>query len=147
MTRQVVDHIEALPGVRAAAATVMLPVDSLGLDLPFSIDGRPPAKGQLYSGDELWRFVSPHYFSALGVPVLRGRVFDQRDAGNSAHVLIVNAAFAKKFWPQGDPIGQRITIGKGLGPQFEEPAREIVGIVTNIREMGLASGDPPVRPS
>ena len=68
---------------------------------------------------------------------MKGRVFDQRDTGNSARVLIVNEAFAKKYWPKGDPIGQRITIGKGLGPEFEEPAREIVGIVGNIRENGL----------
>ncbi len=144
MTRQVVEHIEALPGVRAAAATVMLPVDSLGLDLPFNIDGRPPAKGNLYNGDELWRFGSPHYFSALRVPFLRGRAFDQRDTGNSARVVIINDAFAKKYWPKADPLGQRITIGKGLGPEFEEPSREVVGVVANIREMGLSGGDRPV---
>jgi putative ABC transport system permease protein len=144
MTRQVVEHIEALPGVRAAAATVMLPVDSLGLDMPLNIEGRPPAKGELYNGDELWRFVSPHYFTALRVPLLRGHAFDQRDTGNSARVVIINQAFAEKYWPKGDPLGQRITIGKGVGPQFEEPAREIVGVVANIREMGLAGGDRPV---
>ncbi len=101
----------------------------------------PPAKGDLYNGDEQWRFVSPHYFSALRVPLLRGRAFDQRDTGNSARVLIINQAFAKKYWPKGDPIGQRITIGKGLGPEFEEPARQIVGIVGNVRETGLQGGD------
>ena len=144
MIHQVTDHIESLPGVRAAAATVMLPVDSIGLDLPFNIEGVPPAKGDVYNGDELWRFVSPHYFSVLRVPLLRGRAFDQRDIGNSARVALVNDAFAKKYWPKGDAIGQRINIGKGLGPQFEEPAREIVGVVTNIREMGLSGGDRPV---
>jgi putative ABC transport system permease protein len=144
MIRQVTDHIEALPGVRGAAATVTVPVDSVGLDLPFNIEGRPPAKGDLYNGDELWRFGSPHYFSALRVPLLKGRVFDQRDTGNSARVAIVNEMFAKKYWPKGDPIGQRITIGKGLGPQFEEPAREIVGIIGNIRENGLKTGDQAV---
>jgi putative ABC transport system permease protein len=144
MIRQVTDHIEALPGVRGAAATVTVPVDSVGLDLPFNIEGRQPAKGDLYNGDELWRFGSPHYFSALRVPLLKGRVFDQRDTGNSARVAIVNEMFAKKYWPKGDPIGQRITIGKGLGPQFEEPAREIVGIIGNIRENGLKTGDQAV---
>jgi putative ABC transport system permease protein len=144
MIRQAVDHMEALPGVRAAAATVTVPVDSVGLDLPFNIEGRPPAKGDLYNGDEFWRFGSPHYFSALGVPLLKGRVFDLRDTGNSARVIIVNQAFANKYWPKGDPIGQRITIGKGLGPQFEEPTREIVGIIGNIRENGLKNGDQPV---
>ncbi len=144
MTRQVVERVEALPGVRAAAAAVTLPVSSMGLDLPFSIAGRPPAQGNLYTGDELWRFSSPHYFSALRVPLLKGRFFDQRDSGNSQWVLIVNQAFAKKYWPKGDPIGQRITIGKGLGPQFEEPTRQIVGIVGNVRENGLKVSDEPV---
>jgi predicted permease len=144
LTRQITDHIEALPGVRAAAGTVMLPVDSLGLDLPFLIEGRPPAKGNLYSGDELWRFGSPHYFSALRVPLLKGRFFDQRDSGNSQWVLIVNQTFANKYWPKADPIGQRITIGNGLGPQFEEPARQIVGIVGDVRENGLKGVDQAV---
>jgi len=144
MTRQVVDRVEALPGVRAAASAVTLPVSSMGLDLPFSIEGRPPAKGDLYTGDELWRFSSPHYFSALRVPLMKGRFFDLRDSGNSQWVLIVNQAFANKYWPKGDPIGQRITIGKGLGPGFEEPTRQIVGIVGNVRENGLKASDDPV---
>jgi putative ABC transport system permease protein len=142
MLRQVTDAIETLPGVRAAAATVMLPIEG-AIDLPFTIEGMPLAKGNLYNGDEQWRFITPHYFSALRVPLLKGRVFDQRDTGNSARVLIVNLAFAKKYWPKGDPIGQRVTIGKGLGPEFEEPARQIVGIVGNVRERGLQGVDDP----
>jgi putative ABC transport system permease protein len=142
MLRQVTDAIETLPGVRAAAATVMLPIEG-SIDLPFSIEGMPPAKGDLYNGDEQWRFITPHYFSALRVPLLKGRVFDQRDTGNSARVLIVNLAFAKKYWPKGDPIGQRVTISKGLGPEFEEPARQIVGVVGNVRERGLQGVDDP----
>jgi len=143
MTRQVEDRIEALPGVLAAAATVALPAEG-GIDLPFTIEGVPPPKGDLYNGDHQWRFIGPHYFSALRVPLLKGRVFDRRDTGNSARVLIVNQAFAKKYWPKGDPIGQRITIGKGLGPEFEEPARQIIGIVGNVRETGLQYVDEAV---
>jgi putative ABC transport system permease protein len=144
MTRLVTDRLEALPGVRAAAATVMLPVDGGGLDMPINIEGRPPGKGELYNGDEVWRFGSPHFFTALRVPLVRGRFFDQRDTGNSARVLIVNEAFARKYWPKGDPIGQRVTIGRGIGPQFEEPTRQIVGIVGNIHENGLEGVDEPV---
>jgi putative ABC transport system permease protein len=143
MTRQALERIEALPGVRGAAVTVALPIEG-GIDLPFIIEGSPLPKGSLYSGDHQWRFVSPHYFAALRVPLLRGRSFDQRDTGNSARVLIINQAFAKKYWPKGDPIGQRVTIGKGLGPEFEDPTREIVGIVGNVRESGLQSVDEPV---
>jgi putative ABC transport system permease protein len=143
MTRQVLDRIESLPGVRSAAASVALPVEG-SIDLPFTIEGVPPPKGDLYNGDEQWRFGSPHYFSALSVPLLRGRFFDQRDTGNSARVAIVNQAFAKKYWPKGDPIGQRITIGKGLGPEFEEPTRQITGVVGDVRETGLNGANVPV---
>src|SRR3984885_5044739 len=143
LRRQGVDRIEALPGVRAASASIMLPAQG-DVDLDFDIEGVPPPKGQTANGDEQWRFVSPHYFSALRVPLLRGRVFDQRDTGNSARVLIINQAFAKKFWPTGDPIGARVTIGKGVGAEYEEPAVQIVGIVGNVRETGLKGADEPV---
>jgi predicted permease len=143
MLRQVADRLEALPGVRSASATVMLPLEG-GLDLPFNIEGVPPAKGDMYNGDEQWRFITPHYFTSLRVPLLRGRYFDQRDAANSTRVIIINEAFAKKYWPKGDPLGQRITVGKGLGPEFEDPTRQIAGIVGNIRERGLTETDDAV---
>ncbi len=143
LRRLVADRIEALPGVRAAAATIMLPVEG-GIDLPFTIAGVAPQKGSTYNGDEQWRFISPHYFTALRVPLLRGRFFDQRDTGNSARVLIVNQAFVQKYWPnKGDALGASVTIGKGLGPEFEEPGRQIVGIVGNVREAGLKGADDP----
>jgi putative ABC transport system permease protein len=143
MVRQSVQRIEALPGVESAAACIMLPVEAQ-VDLPFLIEGRPPANGGMYSGDEQWRFVSPHYFSVFHIPLLKGRGFDQRDTGKSERVMLINQAFAKKYWPKGDPIGQRVTIGKGLGPDFEEPTRQVVGIVGNARETGLSDADQPV---
>jgi predicted permease len=129
--------------VQSAAITVVLPIEE-NLELPFIIAGKPPAKGNLYNGDELWRFVSPHYFSAFKIPLLRGRVFSEHDTRDSAHIVVVNEAFAKKYWRKEDPIGSSMTLGKGLGPEFEEPAREIVGIVGNVRESGLANADQPV---
>ena len=71
-------------------------------------------------------------------------MFDERDTGKSPRVVVINEAFARKHWPKGDPIGQRITIGKGLGPEFEEPPREIVGIVGSVHEVGLSQGAQPV---
>ena len=143
MIRQVVQRIEALPGVQFAAATPMLPVEG-GIDLPFVIDGRPLDKGNPFHGDEQWRFVSAHYFSAFRVPLMKGRVFDERDTGKSERVLIINQAFAKKYWPDGDPVGKTVTIGKGVGPQFEEPSRLIVGIVGNVREGSYGDNIQPV---
>jgi predicted permease len=134
---QVTRRLESLPGVEAASAALVLPLTN-GIDLPFSIAGKPDPKGSNYNGDEQYRYVSPHYFRAFHIPLLRGRAFTEGDTGNSARIVIINEAMAKMYWPKEDPIGQVITIGKGLGPQFEDPPRQIVGIVGNVRETGLS---------
>jgi predicted permease len=139
---QVTRRIEALPGVEAAASTIMLPVECC-VDLPFNIAGKPPTEGQ-YNGDEQWREVSPHYFQTFRVPVLRGRAFRETDVGNSARVLVINEKMAQQYWPKQDPLGQVIVIGKGLGPEFDDPPRQIVGIVGNVREAGLERGEVAV---
>jgi len=138
-TTQVVQRIETLPGVEAAASTIVLPVEA-GVDLPFTIIGKPPASGE-YNGDEQWRSVSPHYFRVFKIPLLRGRPFSETETGASSRVVIINDAMAKKYWPKEDALGQMIVIGKGLGPQFEEPPRQVVGIVGNVRENGLGNAD------
>jgi predicted permease len=144
MIRQVKQKVEALPGVQAAAVTVMLPTEG-GLDVPFVIAGQPPSHGDMHTGDEQWRCISPQYFGAFRIPLLRGRTFDDRDTGKAEHVAIINQAMAKKYWPKNDPIGQSITIGgKALGPDFEEPPRQIVGIVGTVHETGLSDSDQPV---
>ena len=76
---QGVRRIEAIPGVEAAATAIVLPIES-GVDLPFNISGKPPAKGD-YNGDAQWRSVSAHYFQVFKIPLLRGRVFSETDAG------------------------------------------------------------------
>jgi putative ABC transport system permease protein len=136
-TTQVVQRMEAVAGVEAATSTIALPVET-GIDLPFAIVGKPLTRGE-YNGDEQWRSVSPHYFRVFKIPLLRGRGFGDGDTGAAARVVIINDAMAKKYWPKEDPVGQVIVIGKGLGPQFEEPPRQIVGIVGNVRENGLGN--------
>jgi predicted permease len=121
------------------AAAVALPVES-EIDLPFSIAGKPPKNGD-YNGDEQWRSISAHYFHTLHISLLRGRTFTETDVANSTPVVIINEAMARKYWQKEDPIGQVITIGKGLGLQFEDPPRQIVGIVGNVRETGLGNHD------
>ena len=143
LVRQATQRIETLPGVDSATSAIMLPVEG-GIDLPFVIPGQPPPKGNPFNGDEQWRAVSAHYFQVFRVPLLRGRAFDERDTGKSARVVVINDAMAKKYWPKEDPVGRQIEIGKGLGPQFEEPGRQIVGIVGNVREAGLSGEEQPV---
>jgi putative ABC transport system permease protein len=140
---QVLRRIEGLPGVEAAVATVSLPANEC-CDLPFTIAGKPPAKGDQYNGDEEFRPISPHYFRVFRIPLRRGREFAETDEPNSARVVIINEAMARKYWGKDDPLGQVVTIGKGLGPEFDEPPRQIVGIVANAREKRLSDADPPV---
>ncbi len=143
LTRRALRSIETVPGVVSVAATVMLPVEG-NIDLPFIIPNKPPAKGNDYNGDEQWRSITPRYFATFKVPVLRGRPFDDRDATNSAKVLIINEAMAKKYWKDENPVGQIIVIGKGIGPEFADPPREIVGVAGNVKENGLGDGDTAV---
>jgi putative ABC transport system permease protein len=136
---QVIRRVEALPGVQAAALALVLPTTN-EIDIPFNILRKPP-KNSLYNGDEQYRFVSSHYFAVFKIPLLRGRLFNDRDTHNSAKVVLINQAMANKYWRKEDPVGQVIVIGKGLGPQFEDPPRQIVGIVGNVRETGLGDKD------
>jgi putative ABC transport system permease protein len=140
--RQVMERVEGLPGIEFAAAGLVIPLQGTAVDLPFTIDGRAPANGKS-EGDEQWRFVSPHYFEAFRIPLLRGRTFDRRDTGKSERVIIINESFAKKYWPNADPLGQRMLVGHGLGPEFEEGPRQIVGIVGSVAEAGLSNGMVP----
>lgn len=144
LVSQATDRIQALPGVRVAACAISVPMDQVGIDLPFSIVGRPAKINGKWEGDEYWRFVSPGYFEALRIPLLHGRYFTRRDTGKTDRVVIVNEAFARLYWPGKDPTGERMIIGQGLGPDFEEPERQIVGVVGSVTESGLAKGMVPV---
>jgi predicted permease len=139
-TSQVLRRVEGLPGVTGAATAIVLPTNS-EIDLPFNIAGKPPKAGENYNGDEQWRSVSPHYFAVFKIPLLSGRLLNERDTGNAAKVVIINQAMAKKYWPKENPVGQVIVIGKGLGPQFDDPPRQIIGIVGDVRETGLGDTD------
>jgi putative ABC transport system permease protein len=143
LSTQALRRIEALPGVEAAASMVAFPLTN-GIDLPFNIVGRPLSGGEPYHGDEQWRSVTPHYFQVFKIPVLRGRGFRETDTANSTRIVIVNEALAKKHWPKEDALGQVIVIGKGLGPEFDDAPRQIVGIVRDVREVGIRQGIAPV---
>src|SRR5262245_7126379 len=142
LTRQVTARINALPGVQSSALAITVPTFQ-SFDLPFRIEGRPLKGESLFHGDEQWRFGSPDYFRTLAIPLQRGRLFTESDTGGTSPVLIVNAALAKKYWPDGDALGQQMTIGKGLGPEFDDATRVIVGIVADVHENGLDQSAPP----
>ncbi len=135
-------RLDAIPGVESSAFTCCLPVDGQ-FGLPFAIAGRPvdPAKGQQGAG---WMQASPDFYKVFRIPVLRGREFNDADTGSSPGVVIINEAFQKQYFPKENPIGQQILIAKGMGPPFEEPARQIVGVVGNTHDRGLDQDTPPL---
>jgi predicted permease len=144
LATEITRRLEALPGVQSATYALSLPLQ-MGPDLPFSIAGKAPSGGGPFNGDEQYRPVGAHYFQTLGIPLRRGRWFDERDTSTSRWALIINEAMAKKYWPNENPVGAIVTIGKGLGPEFDDRPREVVGVVGNVRESGIDQDAPPVQ--
>jgi putative ABC transport system permease protein len=140
LIRDGVQRVEGLPGVARAGATYVVPLEAM-FGVPFNIVGRTPASGR-YDGRG-WVAASPGYFDVLQIPVLRGRAFTDRDDAAGARVAIINQALARQFWPQGEPLGERLILGKGYGPEFEEPERQIVGMVGDVRNFGLSTDPLP----
>jgi predicted permease len=136
------ERVNAIPGVEASASSCCLPLEG-GYGLPFIVVGRSLGKDK-QTGGAGWMSASPGYFSVFRIPILRGRDFTETDTGTAPGVVLINQTMAKKFWPKEDPVGQQIIIGKGVGPQFEEPSRQIVGVVGDIRDGGLNRDPRPL---
>ena len=141
LMRDGTERLSALPGVEVAGAACCVPLQG-GFGLPVIIEGRP-LEGPSHGGGG-FAPISPTYFSAFKIPVVRGRAFTEQDTGGAPGVAIINQTMAKRFWPSGDPLSDRITIGKGLGPQLELPGRQIVGIVGDVRDGGLNRDPQPI---
>ena len=136
---ELVARTEGLPGVETAAAAITLPTEIIP-DLPFDILGRTSKGGP--AGDENYLPVTAHYFAAIKIPVVAGRAFVTSDTKASAPVLIVNQQFVRTYFPTENPIGQHIKIGAMMGPDFEDPVREIVGVVGDTKQNGLNAPSP-----
>ncbi len=136
-------RLESLPGVQSSTYALCLPLQ-LGPDMPFAIAGKPPRDGGPFNGDVDYRPVGWHYFQTLGIPLRRGRLFDERDSSTGPWSLIINEAMAKKFWPKEDPVGSTVTIAKGLAPEMEDRPRQVIGVVGDVHEAGVDQDAPPV---
>jgi putative ABC transport system permease protein len=128
---QLIEKVAALPGVVAVGATQALPVQGDYL-LGFNIQGRPPdPPGQDKSTN--YYAVTPGYFKAMGIPLLKGRPFTEQDGANAPRVAVINETMARTYFPDEDPIGKGINVTNG-----PERFREIVGIVGDVKQYGLA---------
>ena len=145
VVRNGVEKLRAIPGVENASATCCVPLEG-GYGLPFRIVGRPlgaDAQGPFHGGGG-WMTVSPGYFEVFKIPVRKGRTFNERDTSASAPVVLINEAMARQYWPNADPLADRIVIGKGGMREFAtEGERQIIGVIADIKSNGLDTEPQP----
>jgi predicted permease len=133
------EGLSALPGVERAAVSFGLPLTDTRFQLTFTIDGRDgdPAnepRGQV-------RVASPGYFEAMGIPLKSGRLFNAQDRWESPQVVVVSEELARRFFPDGDAMGRYINTG--WGRDGHKLGGTIVGIVGDVKQLGLTSDAPP----
>jgi putative ABC transport system permease protein len=127
---QLLERIRALPGVQSAAAVSSLPLAGFDSDAGFVIEGRPAPQPD--QRPVAWiSSVSPDYFRTMGMRLIAGREFSERDNENSPRVVIISEATARRHFPNEDPVGKRIGNGRPDG------WREIVGVTADVKHFGL----------
>ena len=138
---RMIDRLRAIPGVRSAATGTPLPLEGSQMTVSFDIEERRAAPPDRPRSD--MSIVTPGYFGTIGIPILRGRDFTERDDTKSPRVLIVNQAFARKFFPNEDAIGKRIESGATNGKEATV-VREVVGIVGDAKQVPLSAASDPI---
>jgi putative ABC transport system permease protein len=136
--RQVIERVQHLPGVVSVATASATPLER-GLNTIVYRGGVASSSTQDILGIE-FRSVSPSYFRTLSIPMLYGREFAESDSADSARVAVINQALAQKMWPNENAIGKPLLAGEGS--QRENKPRVVVGVVADIKEIGL---DQPAR--
>ncbi len=136
--QELIRRVESLPGVESASLSTVQPLSGVAVDDPYSIEGRPldfnnaPVAG--------WQYVTPNFFRTLGIPIVAGRDFTEHDTDDTSGAAIINQAMARRYFPNEDPIGKRLTLGLH---RPDDPWLTIVGVVKDIPHRGLESKAEP----
>ncbi|HUQ79837.1 MAG TPA: ABC transporter permease [Gemmatimonadaceae bacterium] len=136
--RELGRRVGALPGVTAAGGVAGVPLVASRGDLSIDIEGRPVAPGEQKRRAD-WQVVTPGYFKAIGMRLVRGRAIEETDLENAPGVVVINETLAKKYWPNDDPIGKRFKLGGGAGPGMVS----IIGVVADVRQSSLSATPDP----
>jgi predicted permease len=136
---QLWERLERLPGAQAAGGITSLPLSQAFAWTPITVEGRTPLPGEKFlNADE--RLVSGRYFDATGIPLRRGRFFNEQDDATKPIVVIVDEYMAEQLWPGQDPIGKRIHIVEFAS---KDPWQTVVGVVERVKQDSLDS-DPRI---
>jgi predicted permease len=136
--RQLLERVQTVPGVTSAAVSTGMPVRGTNFGMPFEIAGTPVADPSKRPGAG-FSMVTPGYFKTFGIPITRGREFTEQDRAGGLHVAIVNQTFVTKYFPNVDPLTQRVLVEElipgvtKLGPKVEW---QIVGVYGDVRNAG-----------
>jgi predicted permease len=136
------DRVLALPGVVDTGVSNGMPMAG-GFGMIFNVVGRNNGNSPFTGGAGFYS-ISWRYFGALNIPLLRGRSFTEQDNGAAPLVIVINQAFARHYWPKGDPLKDQIQVGPGAGPAFAEGPRQIVGIVGDTHDRGPGADPIPM---
>jgi putative ABC transport system permease protein len=144
--RQILNRIQAIPGVSAAAAVTGTPLRGTSDGMPFSLVGGPVVDFAQRPGSP-FQSVTPDYFKTFGIHVVRGRTFTDQDSATSVRVAMVNEEFVREYLKGLDPLQQRLTIEQiipglpKLGPAVDW---QIVGVFHDVRSFGLRNQQPEI---
>jgi putative ABC transport system permease protein len=136
---ELIDRVEALPGVKSAAVASQIPLIKQGDSVGVVFEGRPlpePGKENIVAT----RVVSPLYFETMGIRLLRGRVFNNQDRIGSPVVAVISDSMARRYWPGEDPVGKRLCPGR---PKTPEDWVTVVGVVNDVLQYGLDADQKP----
>jgi len=128
-------RLESTPGVQSASSILPLPLSGDRFSISFEIEGRPLPPKDHPSADFFATGVG--YFRTMGIPIIKGRDFDERDKHGSPPVIIITETFARQQFPNEDPIGKRVKPGISTYEDENSMMREVIGVVGDVRNRGL----------
>jgi predicted permease len=137
---QMVSRVGNLPGVVSAGAVTPLPLSGNNAMITFQIEGRPVPRSEEPAADI--ETATPGFFKTLNIPLLRGRDFSERDDTKAPGVVVVNEAFARKYFPNEDALGKHITPGASNSGKAQP--REIIAVVGNVKNRSLDAEEVPI---
>ena len=146
--RQFEDRVRTIAGVRAVGAINILPLSSNYDSRGIQIEDDPKPDGQGRAPQ--WRSVTPGYFEAMGIPLLAGRPFEERDTDDRQLVVIISESMARAYWPGvADVVGKRITFNSGIPEERQQVvggpgSRVVIGVVGDVKHLALDETTVPM---
>jgi putative ABC transport system permease protein len=138
--QQALEKIRTLSGVESTGISTAVPLGGSGSSGSYQIENRPTPPGEMSPWGNRW-FAGASYFQTVGIPLKKGRFFDERDVRDAPLVAIIDETMERKFWPDGDAVGKRISFQFNQGNPIW---REIVGVVGHVKQRTL-DGESPVQ--